>query len=392
MSVMKSPALSMKTVSIFGSTGSIGCSTLDLIAHNPDLFTVKVLTAGKNYKLLAEQAVKFNAEAVVIADERHVAALQDLLKNTTIDVSAGAAALLDAASIPVDLSVAAIVGFAGLEPVLRSIEFSKAVALANKEPLVAAGALIMTAAAKSGCKILPTDSEHNAIFQVFEPQNRDQISRLILTASGGPFRTWSKADIDAATPAQAVKHPNWSMGAKISVDSASLMNKALEVIEAHHLFAMPADQIDVVVHPQSIVHSFVEYKDGSVLAQLGVPDMRTPIAYCLAWPQRMESCGERLDVFKLSELNFEPVRDEVFPSIKWAYQALAQGQGACLTLNAANEIAVEAFLKHDISFAKIYDVVDAMLNQHADVELTGLEEVIALDKKVRNAARDFINI
>jgi 1-deoxy-D-xylulose-5-phosphate reductoisomerase len=380
MSVMKSPALSMKTVSIFGSTGSIGCSTLDLIAHNPDLFTVKVLTAGKNYKLLAEQALKFKAEAVVIADERHLAALQDLLKNTTIDVSAGAAALLDAASIPVDLSVAAIVGFAGLEPVLRSIEFSKAVALANKEPLVAAGALIMAAAAKSGCKILPTDSEHNAIFQVFEPQNRDQISRLILTASGGPFRTWSKAAIDAATPAQAVKHPNWSMGAKISVDSASLMNKALEVIEAHHLFAMPADQIDVVVHPQSIVHSFVEYKDGSVLAQLGAPDMRTPIAYCLAWPQRMESCGERLDVFKISELNFEPVRDDVFPSIKWAYQALAQGQGACLTLNAANEIAVEAFLKHDISFAKIYDVVDAMLNQYADVELTGLGEVIALDK------------
>jgi 1-deoxy-D-xylulose-5-phosphate reductoisomerase len=391
MSVMKSQDLSMKTVSIFGSTGSIGCSTLDLIAHNPDFFTVKVLTAGKNYKLLAEQAVKFKAEAVVIADERNLAALQDLLKNTTIDVSAGAAALLDAASIPVDLSVAAIVGFAGLEPVLRSIEFSKAVALANKEPLVAAGALIMAAASKSGCKILPTDSEHNAIFQVFEPQNRDQISRLILTASGGPFRTWSKADIDGATPAQAVKHPNWSMGAKISVDSASLMNKALEVIEAHHLFAMPADQIDVVVHPQSIVHSFVEYRDGSVLAQLGAPDMRTPIAYCLAWPQRMESCGERLDVFKLSELNFEPVRDDVFPSIKWAYQALAQGQGACLTLNAANEIAVEAFLKHDISFAKIYDVVDAMLNQYADVELTGLEEVIALDKKVRNAARDFIN-
>lgn len=381
----------MKTISIFGSTGSIGRSTLDLIAHNPEIFSVKVLTAGKNYKLLAEQAVKFKAEAVVIADERYAEALKDLLKDTSIDVSAGAAALLDVATLRVDLSVAAIVGFAGLEPVLRSIEYSKAVALANKEPLVAAGDLIMAAAAKSGCKILPTDSEHNAIFQVFEPQNREQISRLILTASGGPFRSWSKADIDAATPEQAVKHPNWSMGAKISVDSASLMNKALEVIEAHHLFAMPADKIDVVVHPQSIIHSFVEYKDGSVLAQLGVPDMRTPIAYCLAWPQRMESCGERLDVLQLSALDFEPVRDDVFPSIKWAYQALAQGQGACLTLNAANEIAVEAFLKHDISFSKIYDVVDAMLNKHAEGALSGLDDVIALDKKVRNAARVFIN-
>tara|TARA_R110002124_G_scaffold64985_2_gene177735 strand:- start:546468 stop:547631 length:1164 start_codon:yes stop_codon:yes gene_type:complete len=381
----------VKTISIFGSTGSIGRSTLDLIAHNPEIFSVKVLTAGKNYKLLAEQAVKFKAEAVVIADERYAEALKDLLKDTSIDVSAGAAALLDVATLRVDLSVAAIVGFAGLEPVLRSIEYSKAVALANKEPLVAAGDLIMAAAAKSGCKILPTDSEHNAIFQVFEPQNREQISRLILTASGGPFRSWSKADIDAATPEQAVKHPNWSMGAKISVDSASLMNKALEVIEAHHLFAMPADKIDVVVHPQSIIHSFVEYKDGSVLAQLGVPDMRTPIAYCLAWPQRMESCGERLDVLQLSALDFEPVRDDVFPSIKWAYQALAQGQGACLTLNAANEIAVEAFLKHDISFSKIYDVVDAMLNKHAEGALSGLDDVIALDKKVRNAARVFIN-
>jgi|TARA_R110002126_G_scaffold13118_3_gene56550 1-deoxy-D-xylulose-5-phosphate reductoisomerase len=382
-----------KTVSVFGSTGSIGRSALDLIAHNPDGFKLRVLTAGKNAELLAAQAIAFKPELVVLADETGYAKLCDLLSNySDIKITAGRQALLDAAQVEVDLTLAAIMGFAGLEPLLHSIQSSKAVAIANKEPLVAAGALFMDAAEKAGCQILPTDSEHNAIFQVFEPENVGSISRLILTASGGPFRTWARDDIMAATPAQAVNHPNWSMGAKISVDSASLMNKALEVIEAHHLFAMPEDKIDVVVHPESIVHSFVEYQDGSVLAQLGAPDMRTPIAYCLSWPERMVTSGERLDVFKLSSLNFEPLRDDVFPPVKWAHEALRSGQGACIALNASNEVAVSHFLNKDIGFAQIYTIVEQMLEEFSGRSVSGLEDIISLDKEVRMASSNFINL
>ncbi len=382
-----------KTISVFGATGSIGRSTLDLIAHNPNDFTVRVLTASKNVELLAAQALQFKPELVVLADDGGYEQLCDLLSaHKDIQVTAGRQALLDAADIEVDLCMAAIMGFAGLEPLLRSIHSSKAVAIANKEPLVAAGSLFMEAAAKAGCQILPTDSEHNAIFQVFEPENKKSISRLILTASGGPFRSWSHEDILTATPAQAVKHPNWSMGAKISVDSASLMNKALEVIEAHHLFAMAEDKIDVVVHPESIVHSFVEYQDGSVLAQLGAPDMRTPIAYCLSWPQRMATSGECLDVFKLSTLNFEVVRDDVFPPIKWAHESLRAGQGACIALNAANEVAVAHFLNKDIGFGRIYTIVEKMLETFSGREVHSLEDVISLDKEVRMASGNFINL
>jgi len=382
-----------KTISVFGSTGSIGRSTLDLIAHNPDDFTVRVLTAGKNLELLAAQAVQFKPELIVLADDTGYAQLCDVLSShEDIKITAGRQALLDAALLEVDLCVGAIMGFAGLEPLLNAIKSSKAVAIANKEPLVAAGRLFMETAAKAGCQILPTDSEHNAIFQVFEPENKASISRLVLTASGGPFRGWARDDIMAATPAQAVKHPNWSMGAKISVDSASLMNKALEVIEAHHLFAMPEEKIDVVVHPESIIHSFVEYQDGSVLAQLGAPDMRTPIAYCLAWPQRMETSGERLDISKLSTLSFENVRDDVFPPIKWAHEALRSGQGACIALNAANEVAVAHFLNKDIGFAKIYTIVERMLETYSGREVHSLADIISLDKEVRIASGNFINL
>jgi 1-deoxy-D-xylulose-5-phosphate reductoisomerase len=382
-----------KTVSVFGSTGSIGRSTLDLIAHNPDDFTLRVLSAGKNVELLAQQAIASKPELIVVADDTGYAQLCDLLSaHRDIKITAGRQALLDAAQVDVDLTVAAIMGFAGLEPLLHSIQSSKAVAIANKEPLVAAGALFMDAAAKAGCQILPTDSEHNAIFQVFEPENKDSISRLILTASGGPLRSWARDEIMAATPEQAVNHPNWSMGAKISVDSASLMNKALEVIEAHHLFDIAEDKIDVVVHPESIVHSFVEYQDGSVLAQLGAPDMRTPIAYCLSWPQRMVTSGERLDVFKLSSLHFEPLRDDVFPPVKWAHQALRSGQGACIALNASNEVAVSHFLNKDIGFAQIYTIVEQMLTEFAGRTVGGLEDIISLDKEVRIASGNFINL
>lgn len=380
----------MKSVSIFGSTGSIGCSTADLIQHNLDMFNVKVLTAATNWKRLAEQAHILKPEHVVLVDETHRTLLEEALSGLYLQCHYGSDALLDVASIDVDLTVAAIMGFAGLRPLFKSVEHSKVVAIANKEPLVAAGHFFIEHAARNGCQILPTDSEHNAIFQVFEHENKDSLSRLIITASGGPFRTWDKTDIYKATPQQAVKHPNWSMGAKISVDSASLMNKALEVIEAAYLFDLPPSQIDVVVHPESIIHSFVEYNDGSVLAQLGAPDMRTPIAYCLSWPERMNTTGERLDVLALSQLNFEQPRHDTFPSLKWAYQALDDGQSSCITLNAGNEVAVDSFLKGQISFKKIYDTVEYCLENAANDKVKNIDDVIYLDKAVRKAANDFI--
>ncbi len=379
-----------KSVSIFGSTGSIGCSTVDLIAHNPDLFDVKVLTGGANWSLLADQALALRPKLVVLNDETHAADLTAKLSGSGIELAFGRQAICDAAKIPVDLTVAAIMGFAGLAPLLESVKVSKAVAIANKEPLVAAGDLFTQAAQAAGCQILPTDSEHNAIFQVFEPENRGAIKRLILTASGGPFRTWAKDAILKATPEQAVKHPNWSMGAKISVDSASLMNKALEVIEAHYLFDMPADKIDVLVHPQSIIHSMVEYIDGSVLAQMGAPDMRTPIAYCLSWPERMQTSGESLDVLKLSRLEFEEARHDVFPTLGWAYDALRSGAGACIALNAANEVAVAEFLNKKIDFAGIFTCVEKMLENFAGQTVQGLEDIVYLDDQVRNNAKAFL--
>ena len=380
-----------KTVSIFGATGSIGRSTVDLITHNLNDFDVKVLTGGQNWALLADQALALKPDLVVLNDDTHADELKAKLAGSGIEIAFGADAICQAAKIPVDLTVAGIMGFAGLAPLFESIKVSKAVAIANKEPLVAAGDLFMDAAKRADCQVLPTDSEHNAIFQVFEPENHAAIKRLILTASGGPFRTWAKEDILKATPQQAVNHPNWSMGAKISVDSASLMNKALEVIEAHYLFNMPADKIDVLVHPQSIIHSMVEYDDGSVLAQMGAPDMRTPIAYCLSWPERMKTSGECLDVLKLSRLEFEEVRADVFPSLGWAYEALRSGAGACIALNAANEVAVAGFLAKKIDFAGIFLCVEKMLENFAAQAVNSLEDVVYLDNQVRIAAQDFLN-
>ncbi len=361
----------MKTVNILGATGSVGQSTIDVTLAHPDKFTLNIVSAHTKKTELADIKQKTNAKIAILTTEN---------KN----------ALLEALEEPVDITVAAIVGMAGLEPLLKAIPHSKAIAIANKEPLVAAGDLVLAECQKYGTKILPVDSEHNAIFQVFEQKQKDQIERIILTASGGPFRTHSLKDMKAITPEQAVKHPNWSMGAKISVDSATMMNKALEVIEAHYLFDMPADKIDVLVHPQSIIHSMVEYSDGSVLAQLGAPDMKTPITYALGWPDRISSPGQKLDFTKVKHLDFEQPDLTRFPSIRLAYECLKQGQGACLTLNAANEVCVDAFLKKQIGFLDIVDINERVLNEIKSVSLSDLESILRFDQQVRDQTHKII--
>ncbi|MGH1398341.1 MAG: 1-deoxy-D-xylulose-5-phosphate reductoisomerase [Alphaproteobacteria bacterium] len=361
-----------KTINILGVTGSIGQSTVDVVCSAPDAFDVNVICAHRD------------AAGLGVARERLGAAQAVLTQGGTDE-------LLVALAAPVDLTVAAISGFAGLEPLLAAIPHSKAVAIANKEPLVAAGDLVLAECAKYGTKILPLDSEHNAIFQVFDEEQRSGIDRVILSASGGPFREWSLEDMRKATPEQAIAHPNWSMGRKISVDSASMMNKALEIIEAHYLFNMPPERIDVIVHPQSVVHSFVEYADGSVLAQMGASDMRTPIAHCLAYPARMETPGARLDLKAMARLDFSSVDDARFPAIGLAYAALRGGQGACIALNASNEVAVDAFLAGRIGFMQIVDCVRAALDANDKGDLRDLMAIIAYDRAVRDATDTYIN-
>lgn len=381
----------MKSVSILGSTGSVGRSTVDLILSQKHDFDVQVLTAQSNVTLLAQQARELKAKRAVIGDESHYQNLKDQLAGTGIEVMAGRAAIVAAGAYPADWVMCAIVGMAGLEPLMQALAQGRYVAIANKEPLVAAGPLVMAAARQSGAMILPVDSEHNAIFQVFEPENRPAIRRLVLTASGGPFRTWSWEQMVKATPAQAVAHPNWTMGAKISVDSASMMNKALEVIEAHYLFDMPPDKIDVLVHPQSVIHSLVEYADGSFLAQLGAPDMRTPIASALAWPARMPTSGARLDLMQLKRLDFEPTDMVRFPLLGMAYDCLKAGQSACLTFNAANEVAVAAFLAGRIGFTEIQNVISEALTCSQDIPIQRLEDILVLDHTVRRRSEDYIS-
>jgi len=306
-----------KCVTILGSTGSIGTSTIDLIERDPDAFQVQALTANRNVDLLADQARRLNARFAVVADESKYDDLKKALAGSPVKVAAGREALIEAAAAPSDWVMAAIVGAAGLEPTMAAVRRGTLVALANKECLVCAGSLMIEEVAAHGATMLPVDSEHNAIFQVFDFDNRDSIERIILTASGGPFRTTSLDDMKNVTPAQAVAHPNWDMGAKISVDSATMMNKGLELIEACHLFQMPEDRIDILVHSQSIIHSMVSYVDGSVLAQLGTPDMRTPISFTLAWPQRMAAPSERLDLGKIGQLTFEAPDYNAFPQFGW---------------------------------------------------------------------------
>lgn len=374
--------MAQRSISILGSTGSVGKSAIDLIKSSPEDFKVRVLTAYKNADLLIEQAKLVQPAMVAIGDENLYPQVRDALPG--IDVLSGEQGIIEAASQKVDLTLAAIVGMAGLKPVLYSIRNSKAVAIANKEPLVSAGTCLLNEARAHGTTILPVDSEHNAIFQVFEQHNRAAIDKIILTASGGPFRTWTLEEIEAATPEEAVAHPNWSMGAKISVDSASMMNKGLEVIEAHHLFQMPADKIDVVFHPQSIIHSMVEYTDGSVLAQLGAPDMRTPIAYALAWPGRMATTGQRLDWQKLRQLDFSPPDFVRFPCLAMAYEALREGPASCVALNAANEVAVAAFLNRQIGFSDIPKLIRDMLENAHPSQMDSIDDIVAYDAAVKD--------
>ena len=379
-----------KTITVLGSTGSVGQNTLDLINSAAGDFKVRVLTAQSNFKRLAEQAISCDAQQVVIGDEQYYDDLCALLTGHDIAVSAGRKAIIDAAAEPADLIMCAIVGFAGLEPLFKAIKQGTSVAIANKEPLVAAGPQFMRAVKEYGTTVLPVDSEHNGVFQGFETQNKDMISSIVLTASGGPFRDKARTEIGAVTPEQAIAHPNWSMGAKISVDSATMMNKALEIIEAHYLFEMPAAQIKVLMHPQSIVHAMVEYKDGSILSHMGAPDMRTPIASALAWPNRMETSGQKLDLQTLSELTFKTVDQERFPSIRIAYECLARGQAACIAMNAANEIAVDLFLNKQIAFLDIDKSVDHIVQHVDDIKIANLDDVIAFDQEVRKLTKDYI--
>ena len=380
----------MKKVSILGATGSIGKSTLDLIERSPDEFEVVALTASVNVGALADAARRTNASLAVIADESRRAELEAALQGTDCRAAAGAGALIEAAAGDADLIVAAIVGCAGLTPTMAAVEAGKTVALANKEALVTAGDLMTGAVRKNGATLLPVDSEHNAIFQSLAGNRIDQVSRIILTASGGPFRTATADRMRDATPAEAVAHPNWSMGAKISVDSATLMNKGLELIEAHYLFGLPSDRIDILVHPQSVIHSLVEYVDGSVLAQLGSPDMRIPIAYALAWPDRMATPAQRLDLAAISRLDFEEPDLDRFPALRLAREALEAHGSAPAVLNAANEIAVAAFLAGEIRFPDIARLVENALQQNDRPAPQSIEDVFETDRDVRRSVTQSI--
>ena len=373
----------MKRISILGATGSVGKSTLDLIESSPERFEVAALTAAVNVEALAEAARRTNARLAVIADENCLPDLEARLAGTGCRAAAGADALVEAAAWDADLVMAAIVGCAGLVPVMAALEAGRTVALANKEALVTAGELMIGAAARHGAVLLPVDSEHNAIFQCLAGSRTKDVSRIILTASGGPFRTASAETMRGATPAQAVAHPNWSMGAKISVDSATLMNKGLELIEAHHLFGLPSERIDVLVHPQSVIHSLVEFVDGSVLAQLGAPDMRVPIGHALAWPDRMETKAQRLDLAAVARLDFEAPDLSRFPALRIARQALEAGGSAPTVLNAANEIAVASFLEGRTAFPAIAKLVEDAINRSNAPAPRSIEDVIEIDRRTR---------
>lgn len=376
-----------KTLSILGVTGSVGSAAADVIASAPEKFNVKLVTAGSNATALALAAIRLKACRAVIADDAQYETLKNHLAGTNIEVAAGQAALENAAGESVDLTLTAIVGMAGLRPTLRAVQNSKAVAIANKESLVAAGGLIMDEAKRRGTVILPVDSEHNAIFQVFDFERPEGIEKIILTASGGPFRTWSREQMEAASVDEALNHPTWPMGRKISIDSATLMNKALEVIEAHVLFGQPPEKIDVIVHPQSIIHSMVEYADGSILAQMGASDMRTPIAHVLAWPERMKTPGKRLNVQTLANLTFEPVDTHRFPALALARAALQSGPDATVALNAANEIGVEAFLVGRIGFNGISHGLCRIMDEVPRTDVHTLDAIEAHDRHTRDKAR-----
>lgn len=381
------PAEAPRSVSVLGSTGSVGCNTVDLIIRSGGAFRVEALTANSNVQLLAKQARELKAKSAVVADPARYGDLKAALSGTNIKASAGPEAILEAAARPSDWLMAAIVGAAGLAPTLEAVRRGATVGLANKECLVSAGEIFMREVERHGATLLPVDSEHSAIFQVFEFDQADRVSRVILTASGGPFRTRDRAAMRDVTPAQAVAHPNWDMGAKISIDSATMMNKGLELIEAFHLFPVAEEQIEILVHPQSVIHSLVEYVDGSVLAQLGTPDMRTPIAYAMAWPNRMPAPAPRLSLADIGSLTFENPDIERFPALRLTRAALRAGGAAPTILNAANEVAVQRFLAGEIGFLDIAAVVEATLEKIPAGPIGNLEDVADADAGARAVAR-----
>ncbi len=375
-----------RRLALFGATGSVGQSTLDLVRRNPDQWHISVLTAHRDVAALAELARAFRPDVAVIADGASHGALADALAGSGVAVASGADALVEAAQRPADLMMAAIVGCAGLPPVMAALAAGTNVALANKEALVSAGALMTGIAARSGARILPVDSEHNAIFQCLAGARLDQVARITLTASGGPLRTLGHDALACVTPAQAVAHPNWSMGAKISVDSATMMNKGLELIEAHHLFPVGLDRIQIVVHPQSVIHSLVEFVDHSTLAQLGAPDMRIPIASALAWPDRMATPCAPLDLASIGRLDFESPDEDRFPATALCRAAIAEGGGRPAQLNAVNEVAVAAFLAGRIGFLDIAALVRRVMDAHQPAAPSALDDVFAIDAAARQDA------
>ena len=375
-----------RTVTILGATGSVGRSTLDLIERSADRYEVLALTAKQDVPGLAAGARRVNARRAVVADEALLQPLREALAGTGIQAAAGEAAVIEAAELGADWTMAAIVGCAGLRPVMAALRGGRTVALANKEALVSAGDIMMRATADSGAALLPVDSEHNAIFQCFDAARPGSVRRIILTASGGPFRSKSLIEMRSVTPAEAVAHPNWSMGAKISVDSATLMNKGLELIEAYHLFPLEGDAFDVVVHPQSVIHSLVEYVDGSVLAQLGSPDMRIPIAYALAYPERMETPCERLDLVQIARLDFEEPDEERFPALGLAKAVLRAGGAKPAILNAANEVAVASFLDSGVAFLDIAAIARETVENFDPPAPETLDEVLEIDGEARRRA------
>jgi 1-deoxy-D-xylulose-5-phosphate reductoisomerase len=376
----------VKTVTVLGSTGSVGRSTVDLLQAEPDRFRVVALVGNRNAALLAEQAKLLRAELAVCADPSMHADLQAALAGTGTRVECGPNAVLAAARLGAEWTMAAITGIAGLAPTLAAAEAGHTVALANKEALVSAGDVMLRAVAAAGATLLPVDSEHNAIFQALAGSPRSALNKIVLTASGGPFRLASRQEMAAATPEMALRHPVWSMGAKITIDSATLFNKGLEVIEAARLFDLTSAQIDVLVHPQSIVHGMVYFSDGSVLAQLGAPDMRIPIAHALAWPERLATNAPRLDLAAAAKLEFAPPDEIRFPALRLAREALQEGGGAPTILNAANEIAVAAFLQRRIGFLDIASVVEAVLSRMGPRPADTLAQVVELDAQARRCA------
>ena len=382
----------MRSLSVLGATGSVGASTLDLVRRQPGAWRIAVLTANCQAAELGALAREFSAEFAVVADERCLPDLRAALAGSGIAAAGGAAALVEAAARPADLTLAAIVGCAGLAPTMAAIEQGRTVALANKEALVSAGDVMMNACAQFSTTLLPVDSEHNAIFQCLAGNDLADVRAITLTASGGPFRDWSHEQLSAATPAQAVKHPNWAMGAKISVDSATMFNKGLELIEAHHLFPVGLDRLRIIIHPQSVVHSMVEYRDGSTLAQLGPSDMRVPIAACLAWPGRMNTPCAPLDLAALGALTFRAPDETRFPATALCRAAAEAGGAAPAVLNAANEIAVAAFLSGQIAFTRIAVMVAEVMSRYSPAAPASLDDVIAVDHAARAHAREVLEL